>query len=797
LEDRRLLTTFFWDGDSDTDGDGISWNDPLNWTADSGFPNDTADQAEFAGFDVGPVNVNGAFTVGALTMLNTSDSYSFAAAGAANSLTIDNGSGGGTVTQIGGVSASFNDGLILPNPTDVFVADAAGVLTINASSADDVLTGAGLISKLGFGTLVLSGTVGNTLAGGVDVQSGQLVVDNAAGSATGAGPVILGTGTVLAGGGAVSGPVTANAGSTILPGSLLGGAADLGTGNLAMSAGAVYSATINGITPDTQHDQLDVTGSVSLGGATLLLSGTLAATPATAQTIVLIDNDGADAVTGTFLGLADGATVAGPGGGTFFISYSGGDGNDVVLTSQPLINGTPGDDVFTLIRSGANVTLTFGATTLPILDLVSPLMINGGAGNDRLIVDYTGGDPVPTGGLVFDGGPPAAAPGDGLSIKAGGAGSILVKPNSSTGDPNAKSGTIKVGASGEITFRNIEPIDLNALGMPVVIAPTGAADVIALDDGLDFFDVLAIPAIRVSGTSGGGAFETIAVFNTPLLTIDTVAGGSDGADTVTLNTVTGGLATVGSLKVDTGAGADAINVNGVADFTAGTVELDAGTGGSITDPAPATPGIITTTLTATAGTGITLGTNVNSLAASATAGNVTITEANAIDLGATTVSGTLTVTANGAITDSGPLLITGTTTLAAGAANNITLDEATNNFSTVVVNTANNVTLNDAGAIDLGAMTVAGNLIVTANGAITDSGPLSVAGTTTLTAGAANNITLDQLANNFVGAVSVITANNVTLNDANAIDLGPMTVSGNLSVTANGAITDSGQLSVD
>ncbi|MFH0797180.1 MAG: hypothetical protein V2A65_09030, partial [Candidatus Omnitrophota bacterium] len=104
----------------------------------------------------------------------------------------------------------------------------------------------------------------------------------------------------------------------------------------------------------------------------------------------------------------------------------------------------------------------------------------------------------------------------------------------------------------------------------------------------------------------------------------------------------------------------------------------------------------------------------------------------------------------------------------------------------------NNVTLNDTGAIDLAASTVSGTLGVTAAGAITDSGDLAVTGATTLAAGTANDITLDNAANDF-SSVGITTANNVTLVDANDIVLADCTVSGNFDVTALGNILDGGE----
>jgi hydrogenase maturation factor len=68
---------------------------------------------------------------------------------------------------------------------------------------------------------------------------------------------------------------------------------------------------------------------------TLAVSGTLDLNPtqalSTGAAITIIDNDGADAVTGTFTNLPQGATFF-AGSQLFAISYTGGTGNDVVVT---------------------------------------------------------------------------------------------------------------------------------------------------------------------------------------------------------------------------------------------------------------------------------------------------------------------------------------------------------------------------------------------------------------------------------------------------------------------------------
>ncbi|MBL9152511.1 MAG: DUF11 domain-containing protein, partial [Verrucomicrobiales bacterium] len=78
------------------------------------------------------------------------------------------------------------------------------------------------------------------------------------------------------------------------------------------------------------HDQLAIVGALNLGGATITVD--LGFTPTVGNSYTIITNDGADAVSGTFV---QGASVAALFGGTvsyFDIDYAGGDGNDVVLT---------------------------------------------------------------------------------------------------------------------------------------------------------------------------------------------------------------------------------------------------------------------------------------------------------------------------------------------------------------------------------------------------------------------------------------------------------------------------------
>lgn len=180
------------------------------------------------------------------------------------------------------------------------------------------------------------------------------------------------------------------------------------------------------------------------------------------------------------------------------------------------------------------------------------------------------------------------------------------------------------------------------------------------------------------------------------------------------------------------------------------------------------------------------------------ANNVVLTVSQGTTLGTSTISGNLTLNAAGLITQSGPLTMTGpdrTATFNAGGANDIILDNSANNFQTVVISSANNVVLTDNSGFNFGASTISGVLMVNTSGAITQSGALTVNGDAWFNAGFGSNITLDLNGNNF-SAIAFSQANQVAVNDINALVLGPSTIGGNLIVTASGNVTQTGPLSV-
>jgi hypothetical protein len=99
------------------------------------------------------------------------------------------------------------------------------------------------------------------------------------------------------------------------------------TGNYSLNSGDLF-IELDGLAAGTEHDQLIVTGDVSLAGDLTL---DLGFTPSLGDMFTIIDNQGANPVSGMFTA---GSSID-AGGFLFGINYAGGDGNDVVLTVVP------------------------------------------------------------------------------------------------------------------------------------------------------------------------------------------------------------------------------------------------------------------------------------------------------------------------------------------------------------------------------------------------------------------------------------------------------------------------------
>ncbi|BAK72755.1 hypothetical protein [Arcobacter sp. L] len=197
-----------------------------------------------------------------------------------------------------------------------------------------------------------------------------------------------------------------------------------------------------------------------------------------------------------------------------------------------------------------------------------------------------------------------------------------------------------------------------------------------------------------------------------------------------------------------------------------------------------------TTLSSTTGDVTLDGENDFQGTVNASGANVALNDVNGIELGTISASESLGVSATDDITQSPSSVITsnGETTLSS-TTGDVTLD-GENDFQGTVNASGANVALNDVNGIELGTITASESLGVSATDDITQS-PSSVItsnGETTLSS-TTGDVTLDG-ENDFQGTVNASGAN-VALNDVNGIELGTISASESLGVSATDDITQS------
>lgn len=238
-----------------------------------------------------------------------------------------------------------------------------------------------------------------------------------------------------------------------------------------------------------------------------------------------------------------------------------------------VVNGGGGDDTFRLFVDPAlGPAYQINNGPLTALGGAASLTFNGADGNDTMIVDLTGGDPIPAGDMIFNGGSQAGVPGDSLEVIGAGNDVGFYNPSPTTpGD-----GSIQIVGKGTVVFTGLEPTTVSGMSVYTLITPN-SDDVLTIDSP-------AAGRNRISGTSGGVAFEALTFFDVATFILD--AETNDGAlpnDQVTLNAA--GLVATGlvNFSVNTGAGSDTLTVQSASYATPGSASGFSFDGGAGTD----------------------------------------------------------------------------------------------------------------------------------------------------------------------------------------------------------------------
>jgi hypothetical protein len=265
--------------------------------------------------------------------------------------------GGNAIQLVAGISASNTTGdstVALP-----ITLGASQTFSCSTPVASGRLFISGTIA-LGTFTLTFSPSSGSF----IEVQNAGVISGTGGMTAAGAGVVAFDSNCTYSGPTTVTGYLSLN-GDTLNPASAvtvngelqLSNGASIGSMTVAASGvvglfgggtssmGSVTSASmasgsqfVLGMNSLTNYGQLNSSGAVSIAGVTLSTSWFF--TSSSGNTFTIINKTSAGAVTGTFTGLAEGATFT-SNGRTYQITYVGGDGNDVVLTDVTPAPPTP------------------------------------------------------------------------------------------------------------------------------------------------------------------------------------------------------------------------------------------------------------------------------------------------------------------------------------------------------------------------------------------------------------------------------------------------------------------------
>ena len=305
--------------------------------------------------------------------------------------------------------------------------------------------------------------------------------------------------------------------------------------------------------PDITVSGVTNTAGISINGSTgddtLLYVGSPTVTPSAPGAGTLSSAGLADVVYTGF------ETVDATGTLSFAIGATTDANDNVADTFNVAINGGSG---LLEVTVNGNIVLQQDVST------IDQLVIDGSNDDDTLTVNYSNGNPVPVGGLIFNGGRQMA--GDSLIVIGDGIG----KGSSGTYTPSATTngdGVVSLDGT-TITFTGLEPVTISEITNFAFVTPN-AVDIIVIDSPAGGVN-------RVTGTSGGVTFESLTFSNVANFTLDAATNDVDSTsgDSITFaaDLVADGLL---SLTANGGLGNDTIDASTVT--TLG-VSLNGGSG---------------------------------------------------------------------------------------------------------------------------------------------------------------------------------------------------------------------------
>ncbi len=269
-------------------------------------------------------------------------------------------------------------------------------------------------------------------------------------------------------------------------------------------------------------------------------SGTSANPGSSVWTVVFgADGMAANINFGNQAGPAGETTVAIAGGNLVITDIAGGNTNDTLTISRSGANVRVHDPNNQLIAGAGGTQVNPNTVDVALASFGGSIQVNTLGGSDVLTVDFSGGSPLPSSGMVYSGGTGAS---DTLVLTGGTTTSVThMFTNANDG-----SVTLSGALAGTISYTGLEPITDNLNAADRIFTFNGGIETITVSDHA-----------TAGMTSIDSTLGEIVHFTNPTATLTINAGTAN--DTVTITSVDAAFRA--ALTIDGGANTDIINLN--------------------------------------------------------------------------------------------------------------------------------------------------------------------------------------------------------------------------------------------